>query len=272
MARRPFKTLSEELLESAEQVANHFSAMGYTLRVEGTELGFPFTPALLCLRQRTKVVVEIDTAVRFERLREWTAYGRSAGQDFRVIVVVPVRSALTAEDESTLRSLGVGCITIADGQLTERLDAADLGLNVTLPEIAKLPKRSRELLGPAYEQFKRALWREGFETACQAFEAEVRRYLKRHKKRILMSARAGPTQINPSQVDRMTMGQLAQLFTRIQNQNADDALLGKTLRAVNKDRIGVAHHKGRRVTERRLRANVGRHMWSLVSGLQSALN
>lgn len=271
MPKRIFRTIPEELLELAEVAAQHFDSLGYTVRVEKTDLGFPSTPALLCSRQRTRVVVEIDSSLQATRIEQWAAYGRSAGHDFRVVLCLPNELHLSAEDDEYLRRLGVGCMILNVTHLTEKISPADLALNVTLPEIATLPKRLRELLGPAYEQFGMAQWREGFETACQAFEAEARRYLKRHRSRILLSGKQGKETIRPAVVDRMTMGQLAGTYARILNQNLNDSTIGKTLSAVNRDRIGVAHHKSKKTTERRLRANVGRHMWSLVSGLRLAI-
>ena len=271
MPKRVFQTIPDELLEVAEGAADYFDKMGYTVRVEKTELGFPSTPALLCSRLRTKVIVEVDAIVRIERLEQWAAYGRSAGDDLRVVLWLPREECLESGGEIRMRELGIGCTVFSAKSPIEKISGRDLALNVTLPPIETLPKPARQVLGPAYEQFGAALWREGFETACQAFEAEARRYLKRHRARIQLAGKKGPEQIMPAAVDKMTMGQLAGTYMRILNQNTNDSTIGKTLASVNKDRIAVAHHKGKKVTERRLRTNVGRHMWSLVNGLKLAL-
>ncbi len=124
------------------------------------------------------------------------------------------------------------------------------------------------MLGPAYEQFARSQWREGFEEACQAFEVEARRYLKAGMRsgRVVIPNRRGTTAT--ADVDRLTMGQLADAFSRIQHQNYADAIIGQTLKAVNRDRVGVVHKKVLKRTENRLRGNVGRHMWSLIEALK----
>ncbi len=69
----------------------------------------------------------------------------------------------------------------------------------------------------------------------------------------------------------MTLGQLAKTFADIQNQNQADALIGKTLKKVNTDRVGVVHHKSKARTETRLRTNVGQRMWAIVNALRYLL-
>ena len=69
----------------------------------------------------------------------------------------------------------------------------------------------------------------------------------------------------------MTMGQLADTFANIQNQNQADSLIGQTLKKLNRDRVGVVHHKGKARTETRLRTNVGQHMWAIVAALRRLL-
>ena len=66
----------------------------------------------------------------------------------------------------------------------------------------------------------------------------------------------------------MTMGELARTFANIQNQNQTDSLIGKTLQRVNTDRVGVVHHKSKARTEKRLRTNVGQHMWAIVAAMR----
>ena len=63
------------------------------------------------------------------------------------------------------------------------------------------------------------------------------------------------------------MGQLAVSFSRILAPTHLDEVIGQALARLNKDRVGVAHHKRRKVTENRLRKNVGRNMWIIVQAL-----
>lgn len=69
----------------------------------------------------------------------------------------------------------------------------------------------------------------------------------------------------------MTLGQLAVAFGEIQNQNYTDSAVGKVLALLNRDRVGVAHHKRKATTEARLRRNVGKHMWNVAAALKELL-
>jgi len=71
-----------------------------------------------------------------------------------------------------------------------------------------------------------------------------------------------------SQINKMTMGQLVHAFGLIQAQNHADSTIHKVLAILNKDRIGVVHHKKKAWTEKRLRTNVGQHMWKIVAALK----
>lgn len=273
MARTVFNTVPEELLEYAEVALAHFRNMGYTIKIEEVEIGYPYTPTLLCNRQNTIMIVEVISSVDLNRIQEWVSYGKSSGCDFRVALCCPIENLLSARDEEILREIGVGCYLADEVRLIERIVPSDLGLNVTLPDIKKLPMKVRKLIGPAYEQFDKAQWREGFETACQAFEDESRKYLKRHikRKRIRIYSRSGPTTPSASEINRMTMGQLANTFEKIITKNHSDSTIAKTLKSINKDRIAVVHKRSQKTTERRLRKNVGRHMWSLITAMREVI-
>jgi hypothetical protein len=267
MPRRSFKTVPEELLDAAEVSADHFANHGYAIRVEKGDLGFPYTPTMVCRRQSTTLIVEVDSVVRMNRLQEWVAFAKSTGRDTRVIVIVPSEDLLDNKSEANMRDLGIGLMVASENGCVERVAGRDLALGVELPELSQLPRQVRHLLGPAYEQFARSQWREGFEEACQALEGEGRRYLKSGLRtgRIVILGKKTPS---ATAVDRMTMGQLADIFARIQNKNRADSMIGQTLKSINRDRIGVVHHKSKKRTESRLRTNVGRHMWSVVATLK----
>lgn len=270
MPPRPYTTVADELVEHADATAEYFVNLGYTVRIEWAELGFPYTPTFVCKRGRTTVIVEVAKTITVDRLRNWQAYARSSGRDTRVAISLPSNSAVTPDEEASLRSEGMGLYRSVAGTLQEGIPPRDLALNLQLPDIASLDPRSRKLMGSAYEQFNRSQWREGFEDACQTFESEARRYLLAgiRSGRITLLGKGGPKHLTAKQVNKLTMGQLASLFPQIQNQNYADAIIGKTLKTINRDRIGVAHHKGRAATEARLRRNVGRHMWTLVAAMK----
>jgi hypothetical protein len=284
MPRRRFNNISVDLLEYAEEAAQDFVNRGYQVKVEKDVIGFPYTPTLLCTRQNTTVIVEFYTQVLLDRINEWVAYARSSGRDTRVAVCISptVRNTkqgrvirepkITSKQERILRKLGVGIYLATRSGLEERVPPNDLALNIQLPSLASLPRKVRELLGPAYEQFNRSQWREGFEDACQAFENAARKYFKHgcspKRRRIVLITRKGPKIPTAKEIGKMTMGGLATAFSQIQSQTHADQVIGATLNRINKDRVGVVHYKSKVRTESRLRTNVGQHMWAIIAALK----
>src|SRR5690606_30857014 len=108
--------------------------------------------------------------------------------------------------------------------------------------------------------------REGFGDACQIVECAAKRYLIRHFKstRIKILKGGRPQTFTKRQIESMTLGQIKDTFERIISPSQTDSQIAQALKALNPDRIGEAHRKGRAVTERRLRRNVGQHMWVVV--------
>jgi hypothetical protein len=271
---RQFLTVAEELLEHAECVAHFFEHHGYSVKVEHAEIGYPYTPTLRCRRPPTTLLVELYGSVPHDRVDAWTRYARSRSRDTRVALAVPHDTPRKPEDDSKLRELGVG-LYLSDGTKTEEaIPPLDMAINVQLPELKTLPPKMRKILGPVYEQFERSQWREGFESACQAVEVLGRKYLKdgMDAGRIVLGTKAGKSRsLTHRQIDRLTLGQIAEAFGQIQNQNYSDVTIAKVLVRLNKDRVGVVHHKTKYATETRLRKNVGQHMWNVVTALKELL-
>lgn len=74
--------------------------------------------------------------------------------------------------------------------------------------------------------------------------------------------------LTQAQVNGMSMGRLAVDFGRLQHQNHSDSIVGATLTILNKDRIRIAHKRGKASAERALRTNVGQQMWRIVAALK----
>lgn len=274
MARRSYLTVPYDLAEHADAVADHLEEHGFRVRVEHADVAFPYTPTFYCRRGNTTMLVEVMERLDFMRLERWSRFGHSTTSDTRVVVATPGKAKRTAKDDQKLRKLRLGLYLSMSEGVIEVFPAQDLGMNIQLPDIAKLPVRMRELLGPAYEQFDRSQWREGFEEACQAVESEARRYLKRGTgsgRIIVLTEKGNVRNLSTKQIDRMTLGQLKDTFKLIQSQNHADTLIFGVLDKLNRDRVGVAHHKGRARTESSLRKNVGQHMWSVDAALRAML-
>jgi len=259
-----------ELIEFADVAADHFDNSGYKVNVEPDELGFPYTPTFLLKRRPTAILLEVTNNIQFERLVDWSRYCKSCGTDTRVAVCLPHTADVSAEDRERLRDARIGLYVSYKDRVVEQLAPADLALNVELPDRAAMPPKLKELLGSAYDQFDRTHWREGFEDACYVVETEARRYLKKWSKtgRIRVLRRGLSTSLSATEINKMTMGQLANAFSRIQAQTHADSTIHKLLAGLNKDRIAVVHHKKKAWTEKRLRTNVGQHMWKIVAALK----
>jgi hypothetical protein len=161
-------------------------------------------------------------------------------------------------------------VMVTGQQTREALPAQDLAVNVQLPELASLPRKLRRVLGPVYEQFGRSQWREGFDDACQVLQVESAKYLKKaiaDGRVVIPDSQGKPT--TTAAIDRMTLGQLGIAFSAIPVPNHPDTVIASVLTRINKDRVGVAHHKGKPATETRLRRNVGQHMWRIISAIKA---
>jgi hypothetical protein len=269
MVSRTYRTVAVELVEYADVAADHFDTGGYKVYVERDEVGFPYTPTFVLKRRPTTLILEVSNKIQMDRLKDWVRYGKSCGSDTRIALCLP-HTVNPAEDVAKLRDQKIGLYLSSKDSVVEHLAPADLAFNVELPDRTALPPKVRELLGSAYDQFGRTQWREGFEDACYVLEAEARSYLKKWSKtgRIKILRKGVPITLLPRQIDRMTMGQLVVAFRRIQAQNHADSTVYKVLATLNKDRIGVVHHKKRARTEKSLRTNVGQHMWKIVAALK----
>ncbi len=271
MPTRAYGFLSDSLVEEANPMAEHLETLGYKVMVDHILDAAPSVPTFHAKRNKTELVVIVIAAVEIERLKNWCAYAKSTGRDFRVNCIIPSQTNLTPIELEFMRREGVGLFRRHNGEIIEEIAARDLGLNVGLPSLGTLSVPVRKHLGAAYEQFNKSQWREGFEDACQALENLSRKYLinEVQKGRVTQFIKAsGAVSASVKKVKNMTLGQLAHAFGEIPNQNQTDAQLAQILKKINKDRVAVVHFKNRAATETRLRKNVGMHMWSIIAGIK----
>jgi hypothetical protein len=274
MAKPKFITVAADLLEYAEAVAEWFDGRGWVVRPERPELGAPYTATMTCQRSQTTVFVEVDARISVSRAEEWHRYCLSSSKDTRIAVCVPDVAKRTSAQDSRLQELGVGLYVAAAHGVTEMLAPKDVAVNIALPELRKMPKKMRSLLGDAYDQFDHSHWKEGFKDACGVLETEARRYLKAgvaSGRIVVLTEKSNPAQMTAERIEKLTLGQLAGHFGRIRSPNHPDAIIAQVLDGVNKDRVGATHHKRKAATEARLRKNVGHHMWQVVAALKEML-
>lgn len=270
MGRPPFRTVADELLPCAISALSHLRSRGYRVRREVADHAAPLTPTLTAKRSSTTLHLDVVATIDIDRVKEWVAFGKSAGRDTRLALCVLPSHELTTRSIDELRALGVGLYSAGPGHFAEMIAPVDLAMNLELPSLAKLPRRAQELLGPAYDKFDKGEWREGFEEACNAFEEEARRYLKRWSRtgRIKVPSNTGPKQLSAAEIGRLPMGGLRDRYAAILSPNLLDSLIEHALREVNPDRVERVHRRRARRTEARLRANVGKHMWLLANVLK----
>lgn len=266
-----YKTIPEDLADCADVIADYFKHYGYSLKFEVNELGFPFVPIMVCKRQQTRIILLVARKLNFNILENWVNYGKSCSADVRLAICLPFDSRINQDDEGKLKQKNIGLYIISTEQrVNEKIAPKDLAINVNLPEIKSLPRKIRPLLGSVYEQIYRSQWREGFEEACQVLEVEARKYLKNGSSngRIRILSSGTVKTLKAKQINNLTMGQLAKKFSRIISPNHADSQITQALVKINKDRIGVAHKKKLSSTEKRLRKNVGQHMWMVIATLK----
>src|SRR3954447_15570362 len=136
------------------------------------------------------------------------------------------------KQDSELKRLGIGLLLVGADGAEEMIPPKDLAINVELPNIEKLSPALQKALGPVYEHFDRAEWREGFEEACLALEEAARKHLWKGIKagRIaVVSPKGRKEEITKTKIDSFTMGDLRVRFERIVQQNKADRVVGDAL-------------------------------------------
>lgn len=267
-----FRTVPEELRAHAEVAEAYFQAHGYRVRRERRRTEYPYAPTLECKRTPTALLVEVDTAVRLARLEDWARYGRSSTKDTRVALTLPAEYQRSSDDEDALRDKGIGLYVSREGTLAELIVPRDLAMVLELPEIATLHYKLRKPLGPVYEHLGRAQWREAFEEACVALERAARSYLAKDVtsgRLTFVSRRGRRVSYDAIRIERMTLGQLAIAFSEVQLPTYADTVIADVLGRINADRVGVAHYKRTPRAEEKLRRNVGKHMWRVITAFKA---
>ena len=173
-----------------------------------------------------------------------------------------------------MHRLGIGLAVVDDnGVLTEMAPPLDLSMNIALPPLARHRIAVRREVAIVHGFFDRGDWRHGFEEACKLVENAAREYLRKQVRNgslVTVQGKKGiPKKLTVKIINRLTLGQLADAFCQMMKPKAIDALLCSGLKAINPDRINVAHRKMDKRAERRLRENVGRHMWNIDNLLRN---
>jgi hypothetical protein len=229
---------------------------------------------MVCTRQGTTLIVEVTNTISRKALEDWNRFGSSCSADTQFALCVPHTRNVSGPEITLLQKFKAGLYVATASELDERIAPVDLALRMFLPDARTLPKRVRRLVGPVYEQVSRGQWREAFKRASQVLEEQCRRYLKAGivgpTPRIVVLKKSGqPRVLDAKRINKLSLGQLADVFSQIQKPNQSDALIGQVLASVNPDRVNTTHFEGAKKTEKKLRANVGQHMWRILAALKA---
>jgi hypothetical protein len=272
MPAHDFKTVADELLHVAADAEDHFRNQGFDVKLEAKEVGFPFTPTLVCRRGHETMIVEVSSVLDTKRTERWCRYCKSQMADTRFCAVLRTQAAV---DQQTIRFFTenrIGVYIHDDYSLTVFRSAVDLAVQVDLPEVGDLAKPLRPLLAPAFHKIREGDWRDGLNHAYSEVEQRARDYLKEgiDSGRVIISRRRNRQMVvlSSMDVDAMTLGQLKDAFALIQNQTSKDAIIGSILATINKTRVGLAHKRGNKVVEAELRLQVGPHMYAVITCLE----
>lgn len=267
MAPPPYKTLSETSLPAAEDAEAYFGNLGYAIKRESSEMGFPFTPAFVATRKPTRVVVEVLSEIHNDRIEEWKCYCNACQTDTRMMFISTRKVGV--DTMALLAKYKMGLIHYIDGIRSQVFESMDIAFQIMLPDLTGLPKSLRAELGPAYEHFERKAWREGFEDACIALENRVRPYLWSAidtGRLAIYNKNGAPKTVTKKQIFRMTLGQLGATFRSAAPVNHLDSTLGDIILNINSERIKVAHKKYK--AERTLRQKVPMHTLSIINAMK----
>lgn len=266
MAPAPYKTLSESSLPAAADAEIYFTNLGYTIKREPMEVSYPYTPAFVATRKPTKVMVEVLSEIDPDRIDEWKCCCNACETDTRMMFFATRQTA--ANVMALLAKHKMGLIHFVDGIRTPMLESSDIAFQIALPALSGLPKPLRADLGPAYENFEKGNWREGFEDACIALENRARLYLWQaiNSGRLTIYAKGKPKNPAKGAVLKMTLGALGITFKNAAPVNHLDSIIGELIAKINRERVKVAHKKYKE--EKTLRQKAPLHTVSIISCLK----
>jgi hypothetical protein len=272
MPATDFKTVPDELLHVAEALEEYLGTEGYDVSIEGSELGFPFTPTILARRGHETLIVELSTVLDQARLGRWFKYCRSQSSDTRLCAAISYEQAHDPQTSEFCQAHRIGLWTFRDGEIQELRAPVDLAVHIDLPEIREIPPKLRRYLGGPFKKIKNGDWRDGLGDIYDVIEHKARDYLREgiERTRIVSRKRNGAA-LTVHEVEGMTLGQLAYAFANIQNQNQQDSLIASTLAMINQRRVDLRHKKMGAAAEAAIRRDFGRHVYAAINCLEEIL-
>jgi hypothetical protein len=266
-----FKTVPDELLHVADAIVEHLDHAGYELRIEITDLGFPFTPLVTGVRNHETLIVELSTLLDEARISRWVKFCRSQSADTRLCLVLGHEEAHKEKVTAFCHNNRIGLFSFHDGQVVEFRQPVDLAVNIDLPDLKDIKPKLRPLLANAFKKISNGEWRDGLGDIYLAIEEKAREYLVQGIDRTRITSVVKGKIVTIEKVERMTLGQLSVAFANIQNQNQQDSLISSTLEMINPTRVALTHKRSQQTAEEAIRRDVGKHVYAAINCLEEIL-
>ena len=262
-----FITVPDSAQIVAHACAARLKANGHTIKIEYSDESLPETATVYVKDGRDRTFYIVDSCIDTDRLVLWSGFGRSASSSTQVVLCVSENVSCDATVLAKIKKLGIGFQTVSSaGVVAEVAAPADLSMHVELPPLKRHRPAMRRKLAKVHSKFEQGDWKDGFEKACKIIEHSARGYLTKYAKAgwVQVVGKKGVAKtISSKDVQGMPLGALKDIFCGKLMPTHLDSLLCAGLKKLNVDRINVAHDKLNAQTERRLRQNVGKHMWTI---------
>lgn len=268
-----FITLPDDSKNELQSLANllwkDLKRRGYRVKAEPNEVEFPSTPAIVGKRNHETNYFFVTEVPSLDEINKWVRLAQSNSRDTRVTICCSNEGAISATQITKFRALGVRVLIKADDALQVVCEGRDLAFHAVAPERKSLKPRVRELLGEPLDRFEAGDWRTAFADACGVLEEECRAYLlKNHgMKRVQYQAGNKVRKPTKTQIKKMPLGMLKDVFCGMIAQNQIESTLCSALERLNPDRITRIHKAGKKRSEDALRRRVGTHIWLISNSL-----
>jgi hypothetical protein len=271
-----FLTVPHELQPIVRDCFNWLHENGFAIKIEHRLDHYPESATILASRDGNQYFYIFDAKVKLDRCKMWSGYGHSCSRPTYIVECIPETAKMSGKTIAQAKSIGVGLTLVTEeGQINEIVAPLDLTLNLKLPPLHGHRVVIKRALRPIEARFGRGEWKIGFEESCKLVEMRARDYMRREARagNVRIIGKNGATkQVLEAEIGRMPLGALAELFCNKLSQSQVDSILCSGLKQINPDRISVAHNIKDKRRERRLRDNVGKHMWTINNMLKALPN
>lgn len=241
----------------------------YSCEVEPNPLELPSTPTICARRNHETHYFLARQSYSRDEIDQWHRYACSCSTDTRISLCCPADHRISDKELELLESKKIGAFIQTEGGFRIAPEAKDLAFHARAPDRDSLKPKVRRLLGEAFDRLDNGDWRPAFEEACTVLEEECRSYLLKNLKMGRVKYQSGSKVKVPtaSEIKRMPLGALKDIFCKLVSQNQVEANLCSALTKLNPDRILRAHHRRARHAEAALRRRVGPHFWLISNSL-----